>query len=393
MLALFLAATLQTVAVPAAAAPLADDENTITVTGVRIEDLAAAVDRCRQSTCPTRRDIVATIRYAEALFRTGDYRRGRSELKAGIGRVKHAASAEPVAVSQLYYALATLTAHEGDQRDHAAATFASARVLRAAFPDTAPEVLFADLRVGDLALRNGLTVTAHDRYESIARRANASGQPEFAAAADMRRAALFRRSGRKAESARLLAEIAARPGPELAPMRQAALVQAARDARADGDLASTQRLLATMIATPSSQAPMLIYEPPAPQPGQLVPSDPFLGPVDVQTRSGDIVGLRWVDIGFWIRGDGRVEDAEVLRGSRELGWAAPLVRMISGRRYTPFTDAVGAAVPPLSSGQYHIERYSFTADYQVPTTSLIRRRVANPRFERLDLTETAPSGP
>lgn len=401
MTPLLIAALLQAAsAVPASGAPapavaaVPDDENTITVTGIRLEDLAAAVDRCRQTPCPPRRDIVASIRYAEALFRAGSYTVARRELKAAVGRVKGAAAAEPLAVSQLYYALATLTAHEGDQRDHAQATYASARVLHDARPATAPEVLVADLRVGDLGLRTGDFNTARATYASIARRAAASNQPVFAAAADLRRAMLLQRQRQRGAAAELLADIAARPGTgtgqPLAPMRHAALAQAARNARDEGDKAATDRFLAALLAEPPGPEPMLVFEPPAPTPTQTVATNNFETTIDRETRSSDLQGLRWVDIGFWIRSDGRVGSTEILRGSHNLRWAAPLVGMIGRRRYTPFADNAAALA---AAGQYRIERYTWTADYAVPKGSLIRRRFANPRYERLELTASPPTSP
>jgi len=90
--------------------------------------------------------------------------------------------------------------------------------------------------------------------------------------------------------------------------------------------------------------------------------------------------MQWVDIGFWIKPDGKTDDAEILRGSRSTGWANYLVRQVSERRYT------GIAGPDGGNGVYRIERFSLRGTYQVPTGSLISRRGGPAALQVLDLT-------
>ena len=119
----------------------------------------------------------------------------------------------------------------------------------------------------------------------------------------------------------------------------------------------------------------------------MTPANGFEIQQDTQTRSSDRASLRWADVGFWITPGGTVADAEVLRGSRDATWAAPIVATIAARRYTPFADA------PSGQGRYRIERFTLTADFVTPIGSNIRRRAGAPHYERLDLTETPATPP
>ncbi|MDD1451626.1 hypothetical protein NHF48_012630 [Sphingomonas sp. H160509] len=96
--------------------------------------------------------------------------------------------------------------------------------------------------------------------------------------------------------------------------------------------------------------------------------------------SSDVGSIQWVDIGFWIKPDGKTDDAEILRGSRSTGWAGYLVKQVSARRYTGTDGAAGAR------GVYRVERFSLRGTYQTPTGSLINRRGGPGELEVLDLT-------
>ena len=54
----------------AAATPAAKEPETIVVSGVPLSQLKAEAERCEKGGCTPRQDIVATVRYAEGLFRT-----------------------------------------------------------------------------------------------------------------------------------------------------------------------------------------------------------------------------------------------------------------------------------------------------------------------------------
>nr|WP_295663051.1 hypothetical protein [Polymorphobacter sp.] len=372
-----LLALVLTTAVPAPAI-----EPPITITGTRLKDYAAAVDACVAGPCSPKKDIVVSIRYAEALFRGGDYIGARGVLAKAVRRQAGAGAVEPVALSQLYLAQANVAAHYGEQRDVRTATYASARVTHEFLPADSPDRLWADLRVADLRLVND-RADGFKAYRKVAADARAAGQPSIAAAADIHRAWALHKTRLDSEAVRLLAELAATPGDAARPYRLVARVLTARIARDRGDKAAIDTVLRDIAGEPDPGQPLLVYSPPLPRPTDPFYVDPFDVPVDHVVKSSDYAGLQWVDIGFGIATDGTVDTPEVLRSSRSSTWAAPLVKMIAGRRYTPSAATAGDDVP----GHYRIERYTLTADFSVPVGSLIRRRSREPHYEELDLTD------
>ncbi|MGI4876162.1 MAG: hypothetical protein ACRYG4_01600 [Janthinobacterium lividum] len=373
LLALILAAPI------AASPPMPPQQPQITITGHRLSDYRIALDQCLTAKCPPLQDIIASVRYAEALFKSGDYAGSRAVLSKSVARNQGAGAIEPAALSQLYVAQATVAAHFGEQRDVEHATFASARVTHDFMAPGTPDRLWADLRVADYRLANE-RFGGDEAFAKVAADARAAGHPQIAAAADLHRAWGLHAHRRDAEADRILAALAATPGDAARPYRIAARVLTSRIARARGDKGATDAMIAALQGDPDVGAPTLVYSPPYPQPTDPVIYNPFVIATDVTTQSGDVRGLQWVDIGFGIKDDGTVETPEVLRGSRTADWAGPLVKMIAGRRYTP-------SAASDDTGHYRVERYTLTADFATPVGSLIRRRVSVPRYEQLDLTD------
>ncbi len=368
---------------PAAEAP------PITVTGHHLSDYAAALDACIAAHCPPRADIVASVRYAEALFRSGKYLDAREVLAKATRRNADAGRAEPLALSQLYLAQASVAAHVGEQRDVREATLASARIADQFLPAGDRDRLLADLRLADWRLnsqrfeRTGANLAIADGdYARIADVARASGHADVAAAADLHLAWALHARRDDARAGRLLAGVAATADAATRPYRLAARVLQARVARERGDTRAVDAVIASLRGEPDLATPVLVYAPPLPHPTDVVyRDDPFRGNFDPVTRPSDVQSLRWVDIGFAIRPDGSVDMPEVLRGSPSAGWAKPLLAMVAARRYSPSAG---------DAGHYRVERFTLTADYGTPAGSLIRRRVFEPRFEQLDLTDDAP---
>ena len=364
-----------------------DDAGTITVTATRPSDLAAAAADCEKNRCPTRKDVAVTVSYASALFDAGDYREARRLLAAAVGRTKDAGRQEPLAVSQLYAAQAALSMHDGDQNTTREAVWASRNVLSDAPGVAALPRLTAEFRLADWQYRVGDNAGAAARYARIITDANANAQPSIADVASLRRAITLNALGRRTESVALLEELAARADPDSAAVRRAALATAARQAFQAGDTAGSDGFASRLAASAAATEPLLVSAPPMPRPGVLANNkfDPMIG-MDRGARGADVFGLRWVDIGFWIKPDGRVEDVGILRGSAQLGWAQPLLGYLGGRRYSPFAERAADSI-----GRYRVERYTLTADYVVPIGSLIRRRGRNPRFEMMEMTAAPPA--
>ncbi len=378
--------TMMVVALALQARPDPVAEPVITVTATKLSDYRVAVERCIAGSCTPRQDIVYSIRYAEALFRTGDYGGARLVLAKSVTRNRHAAAQEPIALSQLYLAQANVGLHYGDQTEVKRALANSAIVARDYLPADTPDVFLAQLRVADLRSLRDPSPGFTGPYRSIAARAHAANLPLIAALADLHQAGALasRRNPQAAEP--LLAGVAALPGEAARPYRVAARVMQARIARERGDKGATEALIAALKSEPLSEA-TLVYSPPLPNPTDPVITDPFDTTIDRATRSSDLIPLQWVDVGFSIRQDGTVDSPEVLRGSRQHPWSAALLKAVAGRRYTPSSAS--------EAGQYRIERFTVTADFSTPIGSMIRRRVGAPRIEQIDLTDppTTPAAP
>lgn len=353
---------------------------TIVVRGVRLQTLKEELDGCIARTCSPREDIIASVRYAEGLFRTGAYVESKRVLMRSVSRNKGAAKADPLAVSELYLAEVNVAIHEGDQQLARSAAYTRAGVLRNAYTDSQPAVLFADLSVADMILRTADWREAARMYASLAKRAE--GQPRVAAAIALRRANLASRYGQPSEAKAFLAPVLAASGDDMAGYRTAARALTARFARQRGDDGATEALLAAMAREPRQAAPTLLWSPPLRAPNDPAGLDYFQR-TDPTTRSTDLASLGWIDVGFLIRPDGTVEEPEILRGAKGQGWTVPVLQTVAGRRYAPF----GA---PDGAGQYRVQRFTLTADYTTPQGSLIRRRLRNPRIEEIDLTTAPP---
>lgn len=359
-------------------------EPVITVTATKLSDYRVAVERCITGSCTPRQDIVYSIRYAEALFRTGNYVGGRGVLAKSVARNRHAAAQEPIALSQLYLAQANVGLHYGDQTEVKRALANSAMVARDNLPVDTPDVFLAELRVADLRSLRDASPGFTGPYRSIAARARAANRPLIAAIVDLHQAAALAARRNLQAAAPLLAGVTALPGDDARPYRIAARVTQARIAREHGDKGATEALIAALKSEPATGEVALVYSPPLPNPTDPVISDPFDITADKVTRSSDLRPLQWVDVGFSIRQDGTVDMPEVLRGSQQHPWSATLLKAVAGRRYTPSSAS--------EAGQYRIERFTVTADFSTPTGSLIRRRVGAPRLEQIDLTDP-PSAP
>ncbi len=368
-----------------AAAPQPPPEaDMITVTATRIDDYAAAVQACVARRCPPRADIATAIRYAEVQFRTGDYRGARKTLAAAVGRNRQAGAVEPIALSQLYRAQANVAVHYGEPQVVARATYNSLRVLQDNLPNGAPETLAAELAVADIRVRQGDNAGGAYAMAQVARRARSFGATGLADTADLHRGWVLHVLGRTTEARTLLATLAAMPGESARVTRLVARILLARMAPAADSAAAIDALIASLAADRRGTAPVLVWGPPLPAPDNRLVDD--RGVVSAPNVAGTIaVRLRWVDIGYAIRSDGRVEAAEILRGSSGSNWANAILAVVRARRYLPTPGDSPNAV------DFRVERYTLTADFGTPTGSFIRRRNGSARYEQLDLTD--PHGP
>ncbi|MEQ1687878.1 MAG: hypothetical protein ABL874_04835, partial [Sphingopyxis sp.] len=173
-------------------------------------------------------------------------------------------------------------------------------------------------------------------------------------------------------------------GADLALLAEITL---ARIERETGDNARTDRLVARFTAGQGSRHPLLISSDPIRLPTREPSEERGREGGNVLARMQMMsVDNRWIDVGFWINGDGRVTDFEVLRSSGGSGnndWSRYVATSVNSRVYTPIRSTDGLP----SQGFYMVERYTLTADYTDECTgSHLRCRSPQLRVERMDLT-------
>lgn len=357
---------------------------TITVTGRRI---AAEYEACRHGGCPPVRDANATLAYAQQQLLAGDYKGSRRALQAALRRNAGAAKTHPLAVSALYDADSTLALHLGDHIDARRSGLKSVMLLRAVYGPFDPRTIAARVRAGDLEAKVGgfdAINNADIAYDGAAREARRAGHAMLADAIELRRAWLLTQRGRPQDAQNRLTRYADDPASQ-PKLRLLAAILAARAARDRGDEAASDRLLSRVGRQPAGAGPLLLSAPKieADRRAKALAEGTKWG-MDMSAfgaSSADFVPMRWIDVGFWVRPDGRVEEVEILRGTRGREWAMPLLVAIEGRRYAA-TEAT-----PGDPGAYRIERFTQTAEIQVPIGSILKRRSGPPLVRRLDITD------
>ncbi|QNG45860.1 tetratricopeptide repeat protein [Sphingobium yanoikuyae] len=360
----------------------------IIVTGQRLVEEQA---KCVHGDCTPLRDAQATIALAEQRFRDGDYLKAKYLLAAAIRRNKDKGGEAPRPVAAIYEAMVTVALHEGDQNAYRRAVAGQVKTLRDNLPADDVAVLAASTALGDMWIKLGNYRQAAATYRGIEDQALAQGRAHPAIMAGMKRAWLAAAQGERREAARMLDELEQRPIAQQPGYRTALRVLRLRLAVRDGDDAAITRL-AEAIGAEQGAVPILVWQPPYPASTDAVDIGRAQDLNGIAVRPGgstDIAAIQWIDVGFWIRPDGRTEDAEILRGSRTSGWAPAILRQITGRRYAARGEAGEADVP----GSYRIERVTPKYQYTNKVGSLIRRRVPAPGFEVLDLTASEAAMP
>ena len=352
----------------------------IVVTGKKLSE---AHKICVEQGCTPLRDAQVSIAFAERQFRDGAYVKARRTLEAAIARNKDHAATDPKPVSALYEAYATVSRHDGDLEAFKRAVGNQVRTVRDNLPANDPAVEGAAFAIGDmwLGLRN--PQAAEIAYRSVERQALAAGNAPLALQATLRRVGLANARGDTASAERLMAEAEARPIAADPKLRAALQVAGLRLAAGRKDDRQIDRLVKA-IGRDGSTRPTLIWAPPyepSASAAALNTAAKFDRINPFPARSSDLDPIQWVDIGFWIRPDGKTDEPEILRGSRSTGWAKYLLKQVSERRYTGLSSTDG------DRGVYRVERFSLRGTYSTPIGSLIPRRSGAARLEVLDLTQ------
>ncbi len=338
------------------------------VTGSRISDDRNRLASCLERHCPTLEDVAAALRLAENLFVAGEYRESRSVLSRAIRRNRNEAARHPTAVAGLFRAHARVSIHLGEGESYERSTHGIASSLAEGLAADSTELLLGRLEVGDMQASLGNFQQAQRTYSSVAQAAVRAAKPRIEALAQMRAAWLLHLSGDTPGAERRLRTVA--QGNVSNQLGLAAQIILARIGRARGDGSGTDRLISEIIRRPPQSELTLLWAPTVPV-----------------WQGGGRFSNHWMDVGFWVRTDGRVEEAEILRNAGPTDWAEPVVRAIGRRIYLPLQ------AEPGSPGMYRVERYTYTSLYHMPPGSRIRTRSGIPRVERVDLTQDAPPAP
>ncbi|MEQ1510866.1 MAG: hypothetical protein ABL909_10770 [Sphingopyxis sp.] len=365
--------------------------NDIIVTARSLAQTAADLAACLARHCPPDEDVAATLAHAENQFVEGDYRDARGTMLASLRRNREHREQYPIEVSDLMRANGRVAAHLGEARAYQLSVLDMRDTLRAALPENDARVLAAQIEVADSRVRLGYVDEARRSYADLATRASALGVPRVAAFARIRQAMIdipreqSQRVGARVREA--TAHLEAMVGQDTVIGTDLALlaeITLARIEREVGNNARTDALVARFTAGQGSRRPLLIS------------SDPIRLPTaeSAAARAGEggsalarmqmmSVDNRWIDVGFWINGNGRVTDFEVLRSSGDNDWSRYVAASVNSRVYTPIHSTDGLP----SQGFYIVERYTLTADFTDDCTgSHLRCRSSALRIERMDLT-------
>lgn len=348
----------------------------VVITGNRMRD---ALAKCLARNCPPEEEVDAAMNAGAESFSAGRYEEAKQILRRAISRNKQYGGRMPGPMSDLYATYADATEHEGDNDAFRQATRESVDVLRLALGPGHPAALRASTRVGDMWVKLGNADSADSEYRDAAADALRAGNTDIAAALTFRRAWLALGARDFGRSRRVLEQLELSHGKDARFARMLRVLKA-RIAIARGDVEATDELVAALRGA-GGAAPVLLHEPRYPVfHAELIAANKASPTTNTLLLRGDI---RWADIGYWIRPDGKAAEVEILRPAENGVWAKPLVDHIKERRYAPATQNAG------DPGTYRVERFTLRPSYSVPTGSHIWQRKGVPTLHVVDLTELA----
>lgn len=387
ILSIALAAAAPFLPPPAAGTAAPTEPGTIVVTGRRIQDYRAALAACLARHCPPNEDIDATTALAEALYIDGQYQDARTALRQSLSRNRREARNYPEPVSDLYRANARVARAMGLDRDAEVSTREILSSLQAGIPVEDYRHFTARFEIAQQMQAFGQYPQAERMLRDIAMRAAAAGRDDVVAMTELRLLWLDYLQGPRGgpPSSRLLA-MARSSDPRRSIGARMLLVRVYSER---SETATADRIIAEL--SRNSPRRQLLFNPPyelrqqqdvtgnrdriqAIQQGGLFAAN-------LVDRMVDTFRDRWIDVGFWIRPDGRVEDVEIVRRRNDIRWADPLLQSIRGRRYA------------ASDGQstYRLERYTYTSGFDDQGT-MTRTATRSPRarVEYFDLSGLTP---
>jgi hypothetical protein len=381
-------------------APRSEPTPQIVVTGQRLEDTEAALRACLARHCPPDQDINASLAHAENQLTAGRYHEARKTLLSALGRNRGQAKTYPVAVSDLYRASGQVAAHLGLDQSYLASTLSIYDALKAGLPKDDYRLYQARMEIAGMLGRLRGHEAARRAYADLARDARKQGRPDIAAMAELRSILNHYPPEMRAKMIRAIAD-------SRDPAMRAAVLEARlaliNVARAAGDMEQVA-VLTRDLAGLNPARPVLIYSPPYELVIRDLPTDTNVLGVSVSNTMGspetrlstsasfsDMKRLsgnfddKWIDVGFWVTPEGKVDDLKVLRKKGDIFWADPLLESIRNRLYTPGNGN--------AADSYRVERYTYTAGYDERTGSHLQQRTPKARIEYLDLTGDGLAAP
>lgn len=224
----------------------------------------------------------------------------------------------------------------------------------------------------------GRLPAAREQLETLAAHARAAGREDVAMLAELRATWLSYLLAPGGEARSRLTAMARDADPAHRMLATGAKILLARIYRDQGDRARSDALIAE-VAHANPLRRTLLFNPPYVLASRETVGEG--GSANVNTRISDNFEGQWIDVGFWVGADGRVQDLEIVRHRGTPDWADPLLRSIRGRIYSPSADG---------SASYRLERYTYTAPLmQVTGTRLLQRSPAA-RVEYYDLSTGEP---
>jgi hypothetical protein len=345
----------------------------ILVIGHRAEKELAT---CLARNCPPAEEVEASLQASVEQFADGRYVDARHTLQSAIRRNQKYAADLPGPVSSLYATLATVAEHEGDTRLWLTSARNNVLVLRRYVGKGNLATLREELSFGDSMVELGSPLAAEKAYATAQGRAIESGQPIIAAHAAFRRGWLALMRDHFSEAERYADQAVALAGANSRTMEDLRAILRVRIAARKGDAGAVD-LLATRLRRSATRPPQLLFAPPV-EDINLAPSDAM----NTQVNPWHDSGIRFADVGYWIRPNGRTAEAEVLRTSGLGQWAPGILRQVRARRYVPLD------VEPGDPGLYRIDRFTVRAGMGVPIGTRIQQRTGNLTIHVIDLTQT-----
>lgn len=382
-------------------APLfSEPQNEIVVTARSLKDTESKLKECLKKKCPPDQDIAATLAHAENLFVEGEYRDARAFLRASLGRNKKHKDDFPVQLSDLYRANGNIAAQLGESDSYRISILNMRDTLKNALSSSDYRLLGAELEVADSRLRLGYPEEARMKYRAVEQQANDLKMPQVAAIAKLRELSSFVSDAKVTKDPYLtllaekkLTEYIDNPTLGAEKFVIVAKVLKSRLERSSDKIEATEELIKQYADLGVIGTPLLIHANPININNALAGRDQdSLTAYDTGSVASNAlsslqainVEKRWVDIGFWIKPDGKVSEIEILRSKGSTKWTDAVLNSIRSRIYVPAKEANVADSP----GFYAVERYTITADYTTDNTGTHQRRRSNiPKIERIDLSE------